>query len=150
MGGGGKLYGTTSPLTSGFKFDREEANARKKGYSATLYGSCCYVDYTGMKAYSYQYENSRSRTWTDNPSRGEVYNVCSSKGRKLKDVITILERRTGIHAGLEVGKSLLRPLENRALVEDSSKLRKRCGWHPKRGFEASMVDILEYWRSFIA
>jgi GDP-4-dehydro-6-deoxy-D-mannose reductase len=82
--------------------------------------------------------------------RGEVYNVCSSEGRKLRDVITTLEHLTGIQAELDVDKSLFRPLENRALVGDSSKLRKRCGWHTERSFEASMVDILEYWRIVIA
>lgn len=81
--------------------------------------------------------------------RGDVYNVCSGEGHKLKDLIAILERLTGIQAELNVDKSLFRPLENRALVGDNGKLRKRCGWHPEWSLEASMVDVLEYWRGVV-
>jgi len=81
--------------------------------------------------------------------RGEVYNVCSSEGRKLKDVIATLERLTGIQAELDVDRSLFRPLENHALVGDNSELRNRCGWKPEWSFEASIVEVLEYWRSAV-
>jgi GDP-4-dehydro-6-deoxy-D-mannose reductase len=81
--------------------------------------------------------------------RGEVYNVCSGRGQKLLDVIRLMEKLTGIEALLNVDKSLIRPLENRSIVGDNSKIAALCGWQAERSFESSVADVLEYWRTVV-
>lgn len=78
---------------------------------------------------------------------GEVYAICSGKGRKIKDVLDTLIELSGIKE-IEIKQipTKLRPTDVPVLYCNSEKFRKLTGWEPKIPFEQTLRDILEFWR----
>lgn len=79
--------------------------------------------------------------------KGEVYNVCSGMGYKLRDIIGHIENLMSMRSEIETDSNTIRPLENREIVGNNAKIRKDCGWQPERSIESSLADVIEYWRS---
>lgn len=79
--------------------------------------------------------------------KGQVYNVCSGKGHKLRDIVGYIEKIMNIKADIEIDQGILRPLENREIVGDNSKIFRDCGWVPEHDIESSLKSVVEYWRS---
>ena len=73
---------------------------------------------------------------------GEVYNVCSSKGVKLRDIITATAELLGIEPTIEVDPALVRPADNAVIIGDSSRIRESLGWKPKFSFEHTLNDMI--------
>lgn len=80
---------------------------------------------------------------------GEVYNVCSGKGMKLRDIITTTASLLGIEPTVEVDPSLVRPADNAVIIGDSGKLRKELGWMPEISFEQTLGDMIRYFEGRI-
>lgn len=85
---------------------------------------------------------------TEKCEPGEVYNVSSDRGYRIRDVLDALlefSKRTDIT--IEPDPKRMRPLDVPCLVGDSTKFRKRTGWEPKISYlEHTLKDILDYWR----
>lgn len=77
---------------------------------------------------------------------GEVYNVCSGKGVKLREIITTTASLLGIEPTVEVASSLVRPADNAVIIGDSEKLRKELGWAPELSFEQTLEGMINYFR----
>jgi GDP-4-dehydro-6-deoxy-D-mannose reductase len=78
---------------------------------------------------------------------GEVYNICSGEGRKVKDVLTTLlklSKRKDIK--VELDKRRLRPSDVPILVGDCSKFKRITNWERGIKFETTLKDLLNYWR----
>lgn len=75
---------------------------------------------------------------------GEVYNVCSGKGIRLRDVISITANLLDLSPTLETDPGLLRPTDNAIIVGDNSKLRESLGWTPKFDFEQTLKDMISH------
>jgi GDP-4-dehydro-6-deoxy-D-mannose reductase len=73
---------------------------------------------------------------------GEVYNLCSGRERSLRSVLTSLLAVAGIEAELRMDPDRLRPVEQRRVVGDPSKLRINLGWQPTIPLDTTLADIL--------
>ena len=77
---------------------------------------------------------------------GEVYNVCSGRGRSIGDVLRALLEISGVRVDLQVDRERLRPSDLPALVGDPTRLREATGWEPRIPLERTFRDLLDHWR----
>ncbi len=81
-----------------------------------------------------------------NGEPGEVYNIASGVGRKIRDVLDALLRMANRPIDVQVDPSRLRPSDVPILIGDASKFRAITGWQPEIPFERTLEDTLNYWR----
>ncbi|MDP2924252.1 MAG: GDP-mannose 4,6-dehydratase [Candidatus Omnitrophota bacterium] len=80
---------------------------------------------------------------------GEVYNICSGKGYKIKEILNILLSLTKERVKIKEDPERLRPSDVPVLIGDCAKFRKATGWKPEIPFEKTLEDLLNYWRENI-
>jgi GDP-4-dehydro-6-deoxy-D-mannose reductase len=80
---------------------------------------------------------------------GEVYQLCSGRGRRLRDVLETLIDISGADVEYEVAPEKLRPWDDPVYVGDNGRLRA-LGWRPEIEFRQTLSDLLAYWRERIA
>ena len=80
------------------------------------------------------------------PNR-QVYNVCSGKAVKLRDIIDMTAKKLNIVPNIVVDKSRLRSNEIMLVVGDNTKLKTELGWKPKYTLEQTISDIISNQRS---
>ena len=80
--------------------------------------------------------------------RGAVYNVCSGRGWKIRDVLSHLIALSTVEPSVKVDPKLYHEEapERRALVGDPARLRA-LGWTPRYRFEETLEDLLADWRT---
>ena len=78
---------------------------------------------------------------------GEVYNICSGKAVKIKDMLNILLELSNIKIDIEEDSSRMRPSDVPILLGDCSKFKSLTDWKPTIPFEKTLEDLLNYWRS---
>ncbi len=76
---------------------------------------------------------------------GELYNLCSGKGWKMKDILEKLISLSGKEIGYRVVTERMRPSDDPIYVGDNSKLRA-LGWEPQVPMDNTLKDMLNYWR----
>jgi len=78
---------------------------------------------------------------------GEVYNLCSSKGYKLADLLEILISLSK-YKNIKIvrDESRLRPVELPIIIGSSTKFRQTTGWSPEFNITQTLQDMLNYWR----
>jgi GDP-4-dehydro-6-deoxy-D-mannose reductase len=64
---------------------------------------------------------------------GQVFNVCSGRGRPIRDLLDILLGR-------------LRPADVPVLIGDPARLQATTGWRPEIPIEKTLEDLLADWR----
>ncbi len=77
---------------------------------------------------------------------GEVYNVGSECDRSIQEVLEILLGQSRVPLQVEPDPARLRPSDTPVIVSDCAKFRAQTGWHTTYPLEASLRDVLEYWR----
>lgn len=70
---------------------------------------------------------------------GEVYNVCSGTGIRVREIAERVLKHSGVTADISSDTALLRSIDVPILVGDNSKLRAATGWKPTR----SLDDIID-------
>ena len=80
---------------------------------------------------------------------GTVYNVASGVARPMRAVLDALVERSRVAVEIVLDPSRLRPHDTPVLVGDSTRLRTATGWAPLVGFDRTLADLLEYWRTSI-
>ena len=80
---------------------------------------------------------------------GEVYNISSQKGYRIKDILDILLGKTKINIEIKVDPQRLRPSDVPVLIGDSEKFRQKTSWQPKIDFEQTLEDLLSFWRQHL-
>lgn len=78
---------------------------------------------------------------------GEVYNVCSGRGRRVAEVAAALAGLARRPLRLTVDPTLLRPIEVPRLVGDPTRLRAVTGFEPRWRLEDTLADVLADWRT---
>ena len=73
---------------------------------------------------------------------GEVYNVCSGTGQRVRDLATRVLDAVGARAAVEVDPALVRRVEVPWLVGDSTKLRDATGWTPALSCDDIIADLI--------
>lgn len=77
---------------------------------------------------------------------GEVYNIATLKGQKIKDVLDLLLSMSKVKIKIEEDPERMRPSDVAVLIGDASKFQKLTGWKPEIPFKKTMEDLLNYWR----
>lgn len=78
---------------------------------------------------------------------GEVYNICSGKAWKIRDVLDYLRNESTVKVKIKEDPKRMRPSDVPILLGDNSKFVKRTGWKPMIKMEQTLTDLLNYWRS---
>ncbi len=73
---------------------------------------------------------------------GEVYNVCSGRGQRVRDLAERVLAAVGADAEVAVDPSLVRRVEVPWLVGDSTKLRDATGWSPAHSCDDIIADLI--------
>lgn len=81
---------------------------------------------------------------------GEVYNLCSSKGYKLGDLLERMISLTDKSIKIVQDKERMRPTDLPVIIGDNSKFRKVVPWEPKYNIETTLQDLLNYWRTMLS
>jgi GDP-4-dehydro-6-deoxy-D-mannose reductase len=80
---------------------------------------------------------------------GEVYNVCSGRGVRLRELLDRLIALSGRHVEVQVDAARFRPADAPILVGDPGRLRAATGWVPTIPLDRTLGDLLDYWRERI-
>jgi GDP-4-dehydro-6-deoxy-D-mannose reductase len=80
---------------------------------------------------------------------GEVYNISSGVGVKIKDMLDQLIALSKVNLKIETDPSRMRPSDVELLIGSAEKFKKATGWKPVIPFEQTLMDLLEYWRQRI-
>lgn len=75
---------------------------------------------------------------------GSIYNVCSGQERRLADLLDTLLRLAGVNAVVKGDANLMRPVEQRRVCGDPTRLRA-LGWEPEIPIEQTLQSILDEW-----
>lgn len=79
--------------------------------------------------------------------KGEVYNLCSGKGYKIKDLIEKALDFVGLRGKVSIVSrpKFFRKGEASSLIGDFSKAKKELGWKPTIPFEQTLKDMIDYY-----
>jgi GDP-4-dehydro-6-deoxy-D-mannose reductase len=77
---------------------------------------------------------------------GEVYNISSGRGRRIREVLDMLLGMTKAKIEVRQDPTRLRPSDVPILIGDSSKFFAATGWKPTIPFEKTLADMLGHWR----
>ena len=80
------------------------------------------------------------------PLEGDLYNLCSSRGVSIREVLDLLLREARVTIRVETDEERVRPSDLPVLVGDCSRFREETGWRARIPLEESLRRILEYWR----
>jgi GDP-4-dehydro-6-deoxy-D-mannose reductase len=81
---------------------------------------------------------------------GEVYNICSEKSWKIREVLdTLLSFSKIKNIRIQKDPARMRPSDVEILVGNCEKFRKASGWKPEISFEKTLEDTLNWWRNRI-
>jgi GDP-4-dehydro-6-deoxy-D-mannose reductase len=76
---------------------------------------------------------------------GEVYNICSGKGRAIMDIVTMLSDMLDISVEIKQEQTQIRPIDNPMIVGSSGKIQSELGWHPVIPFEQTLRSMYDCW-----
>lgn len=77
---------------------------------------------------------------------GEVYNIGSGHGYTVRELIDLLQKVSGITVELKTKAGLVRKSDVAILIANATKFRELTHWEPKISLEATLSDILNYYR----
>ncbi len=77
---------------------------------------------------------------------GEVYNIASGQGIKIRDLLDRLLKLSNVTIRVEVDPARLRPSDVVLLVGSADKFRQATGWKPEIPFDQTLQDLIAYWR----
>jgi GDP-4-dehydro-6-deoxy-D-mannose reductase len=78
---------------------------------------------------------------------GEAYNVCSGRGRRIRDLLDVLLAASSARVEIRVDSERLRSSDVPVQVGDPSRLRAATGWEPRIPLERTLSDLLDDWRA---
>jgi GDP-4-dehydro-6-deoxy-D-mannose reductase len=81
---------------------------------------------------------------------GEVYNVCSGRAYRIREILDLLLARARVPIGVAVDPALYRPNDMPVVLGSYRRLRDELGWAPEIPIERTLEGLLEYWRAAVA
>ena len=86
---------------------------------------------------------------TEKCDYGEAYNICSGKAWKISDMLNLLLSMSQKKIEVRQDPTRMRPSDVEILLGDSTKFNQKTGWAPKIPFEATVKDLVDYWRKLV-
>lgn len=80
---------------------------------------------------------------------GEVYNLCSGRSYRMKDVLNSLLGMADCPLEVQFDAARARPSDLPIIYGDYSKFQQATGWEPQIPLEQSLHDLLDYWREVV-
>jgi GDP-4-dehydro-6-deoxy-D-mannose reductase len=80
---------------------------------------------------------------------GEIYNICSGRGIKIKDILEILINFSNTRIKIKEDKEKFRQSETPIIIGNPDKFMNKTGWEIKIPIHNTLKDLLYYWRDFI-
>jgi len=77
---------------------------------------------------------------------GEVYNICSGKGIKIRQLLDMLLAQSKVDIEIKEDPARMRPSDVGFLIGDATRFRAKTGWRPEIPFEQTLADLLAFWR----
>ncbi len=77
---------------------------------------------------------------------GEVYNICSGKGIKIRQLLDMLLAQSKVDIEIKEDPARIRPSDVGFLIGDATRFRAKTGWRPEIPFEQTLADLLAFWR----
>lgn len=77
---------------------------------------------------------------------GDIYNLCSSKGYKIRDLLEILIGLSRVDIEIIQDEGRIRPVDLPIIIGDNSKFMKTTSWKPRISIKHTLQDLLNYWR----
>jgi GDP-4-dehydro-6-deoxy-D-mannose reductase len=77
---------------------------------------------------------------------GVVYNVCSGKAHRIRDVLDGLVTLSRVPVNIRVNPNLYRPNDTPILLGNPTRLERETGWMPSIPLHQTLSDLLDYWR----
>ena len=74
---------------------------------------------------------------------GEVYNVCSGKGIKIKNILQIIGQNLKIEIIGRPVEKYMRPNDNKVVIGSNEKIFKELGWKPEIGLYTTINDMVK-------
>lgn len=81
----------------------------------------------------------------EHAKKGDVYNLCSGKGRSVKELCNEALRVGNVNMNIVVDKSRYRPADVLVLIGDASKAKKELGWEIEIPFAQTLNDLINYY-----
>ena len=85
----------------------------------------------------------------ENGIKGELYNICSGKGRSIKEIIDLLNNLFKIKINIVIDKDKIRLNDNKIIIGDNTKINALTGWKPEISIMDSLCDIIDYWKEIL-
>ena len=82
----------------------------------------------------------------DKCESGEVYNICSGRSLKIREVLDMLLSISKVKVEIKQDPGRLRPSDVMILRGSFEKFHKTTGWLPEIAFEQTLKDLLDFWR----
>lgn len=80
-----------------------------------------------------------------NGQTGEIYNVCSGNGVKLKNIIDEVSNQLSIKPEIMINTSKIRPTDNMCIIGDNSKLKGELNWNIQYNLGETLKDMINYY-----
>ena len=76
-----------------------------------------------------------------------TFNLCSGRGVRLDSLIEAIAAAATVELRVRTDPARSRPAEAREIVGSHARLRAATGWEPQTGLDATMSDLLTWWRT---
>ena len=86
----------------------------------------------------------------DKGTPGEVYNIASGSGIKIKDLLGKLVVLTKVKVDIKQDPNRMRPSDVQLLTGSAKKFHQATGWKPEIPLDQTLKDIMDYWRTVLA
>ena len=85
-----------------------------------------------------------------NGKNGEVYNICSGEGTRLRTIIETLGKLLDMEVTIQTDPSRIRPTDNLVIIGDNSKLKQTISWDLTHTLTDSLQDMIKYYMEVLA
>jgi len=86
-------------------------------------------------------------TCLENPKAvGEVFNFCTGRETKIKDLVYLIQKLTGFDGEIEWGTKPKRPLDIDVLIGSYEKAEEVLGWQPQYTLDEGLKKTIDFWR----
>lgn len=77
--------------------------------------------------------------------RGESYNLCATRTYRIREILEIAIRLSGVKTAIRPAGRLMRPSDEKIIFGSTRKIRKDIGWKPLISVEQTLQSMMTYW-----